>query len=243
MTSKKSTKENRGKAEAQNKRPYLKWIAGMVAIALLGAIVGYLVMIRGMIPDPIKAQQMSVPQAKSLGSQEARLTLVEYADFQCPFCGLFARNTKDELIDKYIKTGLVRLEYKHFPIVGEESLWAAHASECAAEQGRFWEYHDKLFKSQAGENQGAFSKSNLKGFAAEIGLQEESFNTCMDSGKYLEAIKSDFDAGSRLGARATPTFFLNGNKIIEGAQPFQAFETAINNELIKGVPGSGSTGG
>ncbi len=243
MARRKSMKENRGKAEAQSKRPYLKWMAGIVAIALLVAVVGYVAIIRGMVPGAAKAQQVSAPQVKSLGSQEARLSLVEYADFQCPFCGLFARNTKDDLIDKYVKTGLVRLEYKHFPIVGEESLWAAHASECAAEQGRFWDYHDKLFKSQAGENKGAFSKSNLKAFAAEIGLQEDSFNTCMDSGKYLEAIKSDFDEGSRLGARATPTFFLNGNKIIEGAQPFQVFETAINNELIKGILGSGSAGG
>lgn len=240
----KSRTAKQSKATARSNRPYLKWIAGMVTLALLVAVAAYVSIIRGMTAGKaVTAQQMSPLQAKNLGSQEARLTLVEYADFQCPFCGLFARKTKDELIGKYVKTGLVRMEYKHFPIVGEESLWAAHAGECAAEQGRFWDYHDKLFTSQAGENRGAFSKSNLKRFAKELGLQEEAFNACMESGRYLEAIKSEFDEGNRLGVRATPTFFLNGNKIVEGARPFQAFENAINNELIKGVPGQGNASG
>lgn len=114
----------------------------------------------------------------------------------------------------------------HFAFLGQESQWAAEASECAAEQDAFWEYHTKLFDSQAGENQGAFNKDNLKQFAADLGLDSRAFAECLDSGKYTSIVQTQTSFLQSLGVRSTPTFLINGQPIV-GAQPFEAFQQAI----------------
>jgi len=121
----------------------------------------------------------------------------------------------------------VRLGYVHFAFLGPESQWAGEASECAADQNAFWEYHDFLFDSQNGENQGAFNKDNLKGFAVQLGLDAQAFNECLDSGKYAELVQQETAWAQSLGVQSTPTFVLNGQGII-GAQPFEAFQQAID---------------
>ena len=122
--------------------------------------------------------------------------------------------------------------YFHFPFLGEESIWAAEASECAAEQDKFWEYHDKLFDSQAGENQGAFSKDNLKKFADDLGLETEAFNECLDSGKYTEAVNALANTARQIGVRSTPTFAVNGVPLV-GALPFDDFKQVIDEQLAQ----------
>ncbi len=102
--------------------------------------------------------------------------------------------------------------YRHFAFIGDESRWAAEASQCAAEQGRFWELHAALFARQRGENSGAFSKPNLKQIARDLGLAS-SFDSCLDSGRYAATVRSETDAGSAKGVRATPTLFVNGQKL------------------------------
>ena len=114
--------------------------------------------------------------------------------------------------------------------LGEESAWAAEASECASDQDAFWEYHDKLFASQSGENQGAFNKDNLKKFAADLKLDTAKFNECLDSGKYTQAIQDQTNAAQQLGVRSTPAFVINGIPVM-GAQPFDAFKQVIETEL------------
>jgi protein-disulfide isomerase len=114
--------------------------------------------------------------------------------------------------------------------LGAESGWAAEASECAADQDAFWEYHDKLFASQSGENQGAFNKDNLKKFAADLKLDTAEFNECLDTGKYAQAVQDQTTAAQQLGVRSTPAFVINGNPLI-GAQPFEAFKQVIESEL------------
>ncbi|MEW5718934.1 MAG: thioredoxin domain-containing protein, partial [Chloroflexota bacterium] len=103
----------------------------------------------------------------------------------------------------YVKTGIVRVGYFHMAFLGPESKWAAEASECAGEQGKFWEYYDKLFVSHAGENQGAFSKDNLKKFAADLKLDAAKFNTCLDSGKYSSTVENDTAFAQSLGISST----------------------------------------
>ena len=122
--------------------------------------------------------------------------------------------------------------YFHFPFLGEESIWAAEASECAAEQDKFWEYHDKLFDSQAGENQGAFSKDNLKKFADDLGLDTDAFNECLDSGKYTEAVNAQANTARQIGVRSTPTFAVNGVPLV-GALPFDSFKQVIDEQLAQ----------
>jgi protein-disulfide isomerase len=167
------------------------------------------------------------------GSPAAKVTVVEYADYQCPYCARFALNTYPKIRAAYIETGQVRWVFRNFAFLGQESLWAAEAAECAAEQGQFLPYHDKLFRSQAGENRGAFSKDNLKRFARELGLDGAAFDDCLDSGRYREKVQQDTARGRRQGVRATPTFFIDGRQL-RGAQPFSAFQAAIEKALSEG---------
>jgi len=129
-----------------------------------------------------------------------------------------------------VKTGKVRFGYWHFPFLGPESQWAAEASECAAEQGAFWAYHDLLFERQAGENRGAFNKERLKAFAAELGLDTDAFNACLDSGKYASLVKTEAIMARSFQVRSTPTFLIN-NRPVVGALPFEVFQQVIEAEL------------
>lgn len=167
-----------------------------------------------------------------LGEQNAPVTVVEYGDFQCPFCGKFFKDTEPVLRENYIKTGKIKFIYRDFAFLGQESLWAANAARCAGEQGKFWEYHDYLYNNQSGENQGAFSKNNLKGFATALGLEKDKFNTCLDSDKYLEEIKKQTKAGGEAGVSGTPAVFISG-KINVGALPTTTFTQIIDDELSK----------
>lgn len=126
--------------------------------------------------------------------------------------------------------GQVRVGYVHFAFLGDESIWAAEASECAADQNQFWEYHDLLFARQNGENQGAFNKDNLKAFAEELGLDTAVFNECLDSGKYTSLVQQQTDLGRSIGVESTPTFLINGQGIV-GAQEFAAFQSVIDQQL------------
>ena len=117
----------------------------------------------------------------------------------------------------------------HLAFLGPESQWSAEASECAAEQGAFWAFHDLLFE-RLGNNQGAFGHENLKGFAAELELDTEAFNTCLDSGKYTSLVQTETASIQSLGVRGTPAFLINGQPLV-GAQPFEAFQQVIEAEL------------
>jgi protein-disulfide isomerase len=161
------------------------------------------------------------------GDPNAPVTIIEFADFQCPFCGRFFASTEPQLNEAYIQSGKVRLGYWNFAFLGDESTWAAESAECAADQDKFWEYHDKLYASQSGENQGAFSKDNLKKFAEDLGFDTQTFNECLDSGKYTSLIQEDTSTSGALGVKSTPTFLVNGQAIV-GAQPFEAFQQIID---------------
>lgn len=127
-------------------------------------------------------------------------------------------------------TGKVRFGYFNFAILGDESHWAAEAAECAGDQDAYWEFHDYLFSHQNGENQGAFSKDNLKGFAAEMGLDTKVFNECLDSGKYTQFVQDQANFAQQLGVQSTPTFIINGRGIV-GAQSFDTFKQVIDSFL------------
>ena len=127
---------------------------------------------------------------------------------------------------------MVRFGYQHIIILGPESQLAAEASECAADQDAFWVYHDQLFEAQEGKNLGSYSKDNLKRYAAELGLEIESFNACLDSGNYSQTVQEESRMAARLGIRSTPSFLINGQPVL-GAQPFEVFKQYIEMELGK----------
>ncbi len=168
--------------------------------------------------------------APTLGSPDAPVAIVEFADFQCPFCGKFHKTTAQDIITQYVKTGKAKLVYRDFAFLGEESNWASQAARCAGDQGKFWQYHDYLYEHQKGENKGAFNKDNLKGFALALGLDQNGFNKCLDSEKHKQDVENDTEMGRKFGVTGTPANFVNG-KSVQGAVPFATFEAAIKTAL------------
>ena len=164
------------------------------------------------------------------GDANAPVTIDEWADFQCPACGSFARTTEQQLLTSYIAQGKVKLVFHNYAFLGMESVWAAGAAACAADQGRFWEFHDKLYASQAGENRGAFSKDNLKRFGSDLGLGT-AFASCVDSDRYAQRISDERKTGDALSVRATPTLFIGGQKI-EGAASLEQLRAVIDPLLV-----------
>lgn len=174
------------------------------------------------IPQPPTREEIERGGAV-LGNPEAPVTIVEFSDFQCPYCEKFFQTTEKSLIEKYVKTGKVKFVYRHYAFLGPESLRAAEASECAKEQDKFWEYHNYLFEHQGEENSGAFSKENLKYFALVLKLDTDKFASCLDSDKYADVVSQDKIAGDRFGVTGTPTSFVNGEKLV-GTIPFDQKE-------------------
>ena len=133
---------------------------------------------------------------------------------------------------QYVDEGKVQMVFKHFAFLGPESQWAAVASECAADQGKFWEYHDKLYNSQQGENQGAFNKDKLIAFGEELGLDAITFAACVNDEATLARVQADTEEGQQLGVRGTPNFFINGRPL-SGALPFEQFQQVIEQALAE----------
>lgn len=160
----------------------------------------------------------------SRGAAEAQIVMVEFSDFQCGYCRKFAFETLPRLEERYIQTGKMRFIYRHMAVLGQPSAQAAQAASCAFEQGKFWEYHDTLFRSNSPL---AFSATQLKRYAADLKLDAQGFATCLDSGRYSERVQTETIFGRALGANGTPSFLVNGQLAI-GAYPFETFRGAID---------------
>lgn len=162
-----------------------------------------------------------------LGDKDAPITIVEFSDFQCPFCARFRTDTFDQIKTQYIDTGKVKFVYRDFPLTSIHPMAqkAAEASECADDQGKFWGYHDKIF-----ENQALLSINSLKQWAVDLGLDANKFNKCLDSGEKASEIANDLQDSASAGGRGTP-YFIIGDQPLSGAQPFSAFQAAIESQL------------
>jgi protein-disulfide isomerase len=160
----------------------------------------------------------------SRGVAGAQIVMVEFSDFQCGYCRKFAFETLPKLEERYIQGGKMRFIYRHMAVLGQPSAQAAQAASCAFEQGKFWEYHDTLFRSKSPV---AFSATQLKRYAADLRLDEQGFGACLDSGRYAERVQAETVFGRALGASGTPSFLVNGQLAI-GAYPFETFREAID---------------
>lgn len=162
------------------------------------------------------------------GDPNAPITIIEFSDYECPFCQRFYLTTYQQIVENYIDTGKVNLVYRDFPLSFHQNAQkAAEAAECAGEQGKYYEMHDLLFEK--GVEGGIDS---FKNYASEIGLNQAEFDECLDSGKMESEVKKDFADGQALGISGTPSFIING-KILVGAQPYSVFEKEIEAELKK----------
>jgi protein-disulfide isomerase len=168
-------------------------------------------------------------EGTSWGPKDAKVSIIAYSDFGCSHCKIFALGEEKQLRADYEPAGTVRFEYRHFIISPPDTANAANASECAADQGRFWDYHDLLF-SQQGVTQRPFTKANLKQYATEIGLNAQPFNECVDKDSHLDKVYQDMAAGKDAGVQGTPTFYING-KSIPGAVPYEQFKAAVDAAL------------
>ncbi|GIK37158.1 MAG: hypothetical protein BroJett011_09910 [Chloroflexota bacterium] len=219
--------------------PY--FVAGMVVAVLavaLGVGLGYLARpaLDGTTPGVAVTAKSPVNLVEDLvqtgghskGSPDAPVVMVEYSDFQCPYCGRHAQEVAPRLEGTYIKNDQMRFVYKHFIVKGPDSVAAALAAECAGEQNKFWEYHDLLF-ARAG--QVIFNADNLKAFAAELGLDVAAFNPCFDSQKYLNVVEANSTEAKQLGIRGTPGFFVNDTPVA-GAESLEYFQQLIEEKLV-----------
>lgn len=189
-------------------------------------------------PVPTSIQNLSLGNSPFLGKANAQVSLVEYSDFQCPFCESFFANTLSHLKTEYIDTGKLKLVYKQFPLEFHPNAKpAAIASECAGEQNKFWPYHDTLFSNQSSWESltGNQTRAALINYATNLGLNTKTFQDCYDAKKYEDKINNDISQGSMLGVSGTPSFFVGNDQknftSIEGAQPFESFKQIIDQKL------------
>lgn len=228
--------KNKQESSKSNK---IKFIAiGVIIIITIGIFVT--ISTSNITSDNIQNTRLSIDTTKGspvLGSESAQITIVEFGDYQCPFCQKWNQNIKPLIEKNYIDTGKVRLIYIDFPIIGPDSIKAHAGSYCAAEQDLYWQYHDFLYANQGHENSGWASTNNLKNLVSGINsFDTDSFSKCIDSGKYENRVKENKSIASKSGAKSTPSFIVigpDGHEVpISGAQPYQVFQHAIDAMLI-----------
>jgi protein-disulfide isomerase len=183
---------------------------------------------------------VSIDGGATKGDNNAKLTLVEFTDYQCPFCSRHYRDTMPQIIKEYVDTGKVKYVLREFPLESIHPLAfkASEAAQCAGEQGKYWEMHDRLFA-----NQNALAATQLPGHAEAVGVDAGKFKSCLDSGKFAAKVRKDLGDAQKAGATGTPTFFLgrtdpNGKEVrsvrkLVGAQPYAAFKDAIDTLLAQ----------
>ena len=193
-------------------------------------------------PAPAAGQEtltvVSIDGGAVKGDKNAKLTLVEFTDYQCPFCSRHYRDTMPQIMADYVNTGKVKYVLREFPLESIHPLAfkASEAAQCAGEQGKYWEMHDRLFA-----NQNALAAAQLPGHAEAVGLDAGKFKSCLDAGKYAAKVRKDLGDAQKAGATGTPTFFVgrtdpNGTEVrsvrkLVGAQPYAAFKDALDTLL------------
>lgn len=188
-------------------------------------------------PKTISMSVLTENASPLLGDANAPITIVEFGDYQCFFCNQFFHDTEDSIVENYVKTGKVKIMFKDFTIIGQDSVVAAHAAHCAAEQGKFWEYHDTLYNHWTGENNGWASVDNQLKFAKDLGLDVAKFTECNGSEKYMKMIQASAADAKTLGFTGTPGFIVIGenNKLVKipGAQPYDVFAKVLDSKELR----------
>lgn len=211
--------ELRKRRRAHGRRQVLAVAGGVALVAV--AVAAYLIWPSlqpvGVI-TPIIKQEYALEDGSALGPAAAPVVIQVFSDFQCPVCDSFAAGVEKQIIDAYIATGQVRLEYLHYLVIdqlrgGSESRRSAIASECAARQSEFWNYHDILYANRLGERAGSFTNQRLVAMAETVGLDMPAFNGCFNSSATAGLVDADAVLAAQLGVSGTPTVFINGAEV------------------------------
>ncbi|MGW8249302.1 MAG: DsbA family protein [Anaerolineales bacterium] len=229
-------KEQRAKRQRQQR---MTWILVITAGALV--IAGLLIApsLRNALTPvgeivEITPEARPMADGKTLGDPNAPVLVEVWEDFQCPSCRTYSTDIEPAVVQNYVATGKVRYEFRHYPFLDDraptkESDQAANASMCAAEQDKFWEYHDYLFANWNSENAGAFSDKRLVAFAEALGLDMPAFNQCFQENRYKDVINEDLAAGTQAGVTGTPSVFVNGQIVKPGYVPsYEEIAAAID---------------
>lgn len=223
-------------------------IGGAVVFASLYKVAPVSVGTAGIAPSPTTAPQPSVSATQVmqltshdsiLGNANAPVTLIEYGDYQCPFCGQFFSQTQPQVVADYVNTGKVKMVFRNFAFLGAESTAAAQAAECSEEQNKLWAYHDALYAGKVADDQkggseddGFFNRALFLKLANQVGLNVPQFTSCIDSNKFANQVAQEKLDASAAGVNSTPTVFINGQQVL-GAQPYSAFKSVIDVALAK----------
>ncbi len=185
------------------------------------------------VPPPTTDTPPDTDDDPVLGDSDAPITVIEFTDYQCPFCGRHFTQTHGQIKSEYIDTGKVKLVVRDFPLSFHQfAQKGAEATECADDQGKFWEMHDKLFETQATWSQAANAVDTFKQFAKDLGMNAGTFDSCLDGGTHAQEVAADMAAGSASGIDGTPGFWILGpdgqKQKISGAYPFDSFKAAFD---------------
>lgn len=215
----------------EERRGQFKWIIYIVLVALaIAALLIYSSRVRA--PEE---RTYTEPHGMSLGNPDAPVQMVEYADFQCPICGNFHAVTENKIIEEYVNTGKVFYTYRLLSFLDRgtstESSRSAEAGFCAADQNKFWEFHDVVFANQRGENAGAFLDNRLTAFAESISLDMDQFNSCFQNGEKTGEVTAAMAEASAVGVTGTPSFLING-QLYGGIRPFEELQQIIEAALV-----------
>lgn len=182
------------------------------------------------VPQNVKRYPVPVDDDPILGSKDAKITIIEFSDYQCPFCQQWQQKVLPKIRETY--GDKVRIVYRDFPLydIHPEAESAAEAADCAGEQNKYWEFHDLLFSGQM-----QLGAQTYTSYASALKLNADNFKKCLDEHRYQKEVKADYDFAAGLGVRSTPTFFINGLAVV-GAQPFEVFQQVIDLELAGKIP-------
>jgi protein-disulfide isomerase len=233
---------------------YLRWLYLLPVVFALGIAAGYLIFALPLktkleatqkelaaaqtggsqdavtVPQKVKRYDIRADGFPSYGPKNAKITIVEFSDYECPFCKQWHSQVWPQIQKKY--GSQVRLVYRDFPLFGlhNNAEPAAEAAHCADDQGKYWEYHDQIFSGNY-----PLSRKGFDSMASSIGLDATKFAACLDNGTYKNIVQSNYDFASNLGVQSTPTFFVNGMAMV-GAQPFEVFDKVIQMEINGQIP-------
>lgn len=237
LSRKEEMRQKRRRAQLRQ-RMIMFLIIGGVALVILALAIGPSILdatapvgeITQITPEP-----RPMAEGRNMGDPNAPIHMEVYSDFQCSACSIFAQQVEPAVIEQYVEPGHVYIIYRQFPILDRgtnESRQSANASMCAAEQDRFWDYHDMLFANLRGVNVGSFTERRLIAFADALDMDSDAFSACLRENRYQNVISEDVTMGQQLGITGTPSVFVNGTQIAPGFVPtFEALQEAFEAEL------------
>lgn len=206
-------------------------VAIPVAIGILAGVFAVMTFGNQQDMDGFTKQDLVANGSPVDGAPNARITIIEYGDYQCTYCMKFHESSLKTIKDEYIETGKANLVFQDFALNGPASVMAAEASHCAKDQNKFWEYHDEVYENWDGENTGWVTKDALNQFAQNVGLDIDEFESCMDSAKYRQQVLDTYKFGQSIGINATPSFLIiSDGKIVKitGNQPIDVFRKTLD---------------